>query len=66
VVDGRRLTVRPNGSAIKDAETSSTWNALGEAVAGPLTRSRLTPVPHVSLLVRVELLPRGHARLAVS
>jgi hypothetical protein len=48
VVDGRRLTFRPAGGAVSDVETSSTWNALGEAVAGPLTGSRLTPVPHVS------------------
>jgi hypothetical protein len=48
VVDGRRLTFRTAGKAISDAETSSTWNALGEAVAGPLTGTRLTPVQHVS------------------
>ncbi len=48
VVDGRRLTFRSAGDVIADVETSSTWNALGEAVEGPLTGSRLTPVIHTS------------------
>jgi hypothetical protein len=48
VLDGRRLSFRPEGDAVTDLQTSSTWNALGEAVAGPLTGSRLTPVTHVS------------------
>jgi hypothetical protein len=48
VVDDRRLTFSPAGKAIRDVETSSTWNALGEAVAGPLKGSRLTPVTHTS------------------
>jgi hypothetical protein len=36
--DGRRFT---------DRETGSEWNLFGEAVAGPLTGFRLTPVPHL-------------------
>jgi hypothetical protein len=48
VLDGRRLSFQPEGDAVTDVQTSSTWNALGEAVAGPLAGSRLTPVTHVS------------------
>jgi hypothetical protein len=48
VVDGRPLSFVPRGDLIADVETSSTWNALGEAVAGPLAGRRLTPVAHVS------------------
>jgi hypothetical protein len=48
VVDGRRLTFRPAGDAITDVETSSTWNALGRAVAGPLAGTQLAPVVHTS------------------
>ncbi|MFQ5529687.1 MAG: DUF3179 domain-containing (seleno)protein, partial [Gemmatimonadota bacterium] len=29
-----------------DRETGSTWDLAGQAVDGPLTGSRLTPVPH--------------------
>ena len=47
-VDGRRLTFRPAGNAITDLETSSTWNALGRAVAGPLEGTQLEPVVHTS------------------
>ena len=45
-LDGRRLTFRPAGDAITDVETSSTWNALGRAVAGPLAGAQLEPVVH--------------------
>jgi len=48
VVEGRRLTFVTAGEAIRDVETSSTWNPLGEAVAGPLMGSRLQPVAHTS------------------
>jgi hypothetical protein len=48
VVDGRRLTFAPAGDAIRDIQTSSTWNALGKAIAGPLAGSRLQPVAHTS------------------
>ena len=47
-LDGRRLTFRPAGDAITDVETSSTWNALGRAVAGPLAGAQLEPVVHTS------------------
>jgi hypothetical protein len=48
VVDGRRLTFRASGDAVVDAETGSTWNALGEAVDGELQGARLTAVPYVT------------------
>ena len=47
VLDGRTLTFRPQGELVVDDQTSSTWNALGQAVAGPLAGSRLTPVTHL-------------------
>ena len=45
---GTRLTFRREGAAIVDEQTSSTWNALGRAVAGPLAGKALTPVRHTS------------------
>ena len=33
-----------NGPQLQDAETGSTWNALGEAIAGPLAGRRLSPL----------------------
>ncbi len=47
VVNGTELTFEmADGLALtfRDRETQSTWNALGEAVAGPLTGERLGPV----------------------
>ncbi|HEX6232230.1 MAG TPA: DUF3179 domain-containing (seleno)protein [Jiangellaceae bacterium] len=35
------------GAEFVDERTGSTWNVLGEAVAGPLAGERLEPVPHV-------------------
>jgi hypothetical protein len=46
VLDGRPLTFRVQGEAIRDAETGSTWSVLGQAAAGPLAGQRLTPVVH--------------------
>ena len=46
-VDGRALTFSPSGEDVQrfvDAETGSEWNILGQAVAGPLVGSRLTPL----------------------
>lgn len=48
VLDGRALTFRPEGEAVVDDQTASTWNALGQAVSGPLRGVRLTPVPRLS------------------
>lgn len=46
-VDGQRLSFRGDGSGtFTDAETQSTWNILGEAVAGPLAGTRLTEFVH--------------------
>ncbi|WP_219419023.1 DUF3179 domain-containing protein [Pseudonocardia nigra] len=48
VLDGRRLHfLRDGADRFVDAETGSTWTVLGEAVAGPLTGARLTPVEHL-------------------
>lgn len=48
VLDGRRLTFTSTGGTIRDAETSSTWDALGRAVDGPLAGAKLAPVVHTS------------------
>ncbi|MGH7860155.1 MAG: DUF3179 domain-containing protein, partial [Candidatus Binatia bacterium] len=45
-VDGRRLTFEPAGAGFRDTVTGSTWNLLGEAVAGPLSGRELEPVVH--------------------
>jgi len=47
VFDGRRLTFARSGETFTDDGTGSTWNVLGEAVAGPLAGARLSPVEHV-------------------
>lgn len=48
VVDGGPLTFSAAGDGtFTDAETGSTWNLLGEAVAGDLAGSRLEPYVHV-------------------
>ena len=36
-----------SGDGFVDEQTGSTWNVLGEAVAGPLAGERLEPVPHL-------------------
>ena len=47
-VDGEALTFSPTpAGGFADAETSSTWNILGEATAGPLAGSRLEAITHV-------------------
>jgi hypothetical protein len=45
-LDGRLLTFRLDGDRVVDDETSSAWNLLGQATAGPLVGKRLTPVVH--------------------
>lgn len=47
-VDGQPLTFAANGDGtFTDAETSSTWNILGEAVAGELAGTKLEAYTHV-------------------
>ena len=46
VLDGRKLTFRSEGDGFIDNETESTWSILGQATAGPLTGSALTPIVH--------------------
>jgi hypothetical protein len=46
VLDDRELTFRAEGEAIVDEETGSTWNILGQALAGPLAGQQLEPVVH--------------------
>ena len=48
VAGGRTLTFESRDGAIVDQQTSSTWNALGKAVDGPLAGTALTPVVHTS------------------
>ena len=45
-VDGQLLTLAAAGDQFIDAETGSTWNVLGKAVAGPLGGAQLEPVVH--------------------
>ena len=47
-VDGRDLTFRAEGDRFVDNETGSVWNILGQAVEGPLTGTRLTPIVHAN------------------
>jgi hypothetical protein len=44
-LDGRLLEFGAKDDAIVDLQTGSSWNALGEAVAGPLRGRRLESVP---------------------
>jgi hypothetical protein len=43
-VEGRGLTFQATGEQFTDAETGSTWNHLGQAVAGPLAGTQLAPL----------------------
>ena len=46
-VGDQLLTFSPNADGtFSDAETGSTWDILGEAVEGPLTGAKLTPLLH--------------------
>ena len=56
---GRTLSFTRDGHQFVDAQTGSTWNILGEAVAGPLAGATLGGVPRRQLLVRVVDLPAG-------
>ena len=46
LVDGRTLTFAvsdTHAGTLVDSETASTWNGLGQAIAGPLLGERLEP-----------------------
>ncbi len=43
---GRKLTFKADGDFFKDNETGTTWNLLGQAVAGELKGEKLEPVVH--------------------
>ncbi|HSH03435.1 MAG TPA: DUF3179 domain-containing protein [Anaerolineae bacterium] len=45
-VDGEKLTFAVVDGKIVDEETGSEWNVLGQAVAGELAGSELTPIIH--------------------
>jgi hypothetical protein len=45
-LDGRPVTLVAQGEHFTDQETSSTWNVLGKATAGPLAGRQLTPIVH--------------------
>ncbi len=47
-LEGRRLGFMFDNVAIRDLETGSTWNILGQAVDGPLAGKQLTPVIHAN------------------
>jgi len=44
---GRRLTFEAVRGMLRDRETGTVWNRLGEAVEGPLAGCRLEPAAHV-------------------
>lgn len=44
-LDGRTLDFVEIGGRVCDRQTGSQWNALGQAVAGPLAGRRLRPLP---------------------
>jgi hypothetical protein len=44
-VNRQLLEFEQRGTSIVDRQTGSEWNILGEAVAGPLAGTRLTPLP---------------------
>jgi hypothetical protein len=46
-VAGRALSFRAVAGGFRDAQTGSAWNLLGQAVAGPLKASALSPIAHV-------------------
>jgi hypothetical protein len=46
-LDGRTLSFERTAGGFRDQETSSTWNILGRATAGPLEGSQLERVPAV-------------------
>lgn len=46
-LDGQTLTFADDDGAIKDEQTGSTWNVLGEATAGELAGEQLQPVVKV-------------------
>lgn len=45
-IDGRRLDFAFVGGRFSDSQTSSTWNLLGLATAGPLEGTVLNPIEH--------------------
>jgi len=45
-VNGRTLTFKARGVQFLDDQTKSTWNILGQAIAGPLAGRRLEPIVH--------------------
>ncbi|MBI5649776.1 MAG: DUF3179 domain-containing protein [Chloroflexi bacterium] len=45
-VNARVLTFRADGDKIRDIETQSEWNILGQAVDGQLQGAQLTPIIH--------------------
>ena len=46
IVDGERLEFESVNGTIVDHKTSSTWNLLGQATAGPLAGTVLDPIEH--------------------
>jgi len=47
-LDGLKLTFRADGGDFIDNETGSSWNILGQAIQGPSTGKRLTPIVHTN------------------
>ena len=46
-LDGQTLSFSPNGDGtFTDLETGTRWDILGTALEGPLSGSRLVPIPH--------------------
>ncbi len=48
-LDGKLLRFKRKRGEIIDKETKSTWNVLGQAIAGPLAGRRLEPLPSATM-----------------
>ncbi|NOZ06382.1 MAG: DUF3179 domain-containing protein [Chloroflexi bacterium] len=46
ILDGEKLVFEQKGLTIADTKTGSSWNVLGQAIAGPLKGQRLKPIIH--------------------
>lgn len=63
LVNGQALRFEPATSGLRDIQTGSTWNILGQAVAGPLAGTSLAPIAHVDTFWFVWAVFLPHTRL---
>ena len=64
-LDGQLLTFSREGDLFIDAETGSSWNIVGQAVAGPLAgEPAITYCPRGPFLVFLGSIPAGYRHLS--